>query len=203
MNLVSLDDSQITPSKIVCIGRNYVAHIEELGNEIPEEPVIFLKPNSAISQEIYTDEIDAVHYEGEISFVVKGGQLAGVGFGLDLTKREIQSRLKDKGLPWDRAKSFDGSAVFSDFISFSGEIEKLRMELHINGTLVQAGGYEMMINKPAEILREACSFMTVNDNDLIMTGTPKGVGPLVVGDEFTGRILQGEKLLVEASWAVK
>lgn len=142
MNLVSLDDSQITPSKIVCIGRNYVAHIEELGNEIPEEPVIFLKPNSAISQEIYTDEIDAVHYEGEISFVVKGGQLAGVGFGLDLTKREIQSRLKDKGLPWDRAKSFDGSAVFSDFISFSGEIEKLRMELHINGTLVQAGGYE-------------------------------------------------------------
>jgi 2-keto-4-pentenoate hydratase/2-oxohepta-3-ene-1,7-dioic acid hydratase in catechol pathway len=203
MKFVSLDQSQIAPSKIVCIGRNYVAHIEELGNEVPAEPVIFLKPNSAIAEDIYTDKTDAVHYEGEITFVVKEGRLAAVGFGLDLTKREIQSRLKEKGLPWDRAKSFDRSAVFSNFISFSGEIESLRMELHINGALIQAGGYEMMINKPEEILRECASFITLNDNDLLMTGTPQGVGPLVVGDEFTGKIFQRENAIVEASWVVK
>ena len=111
MKTIQLNNKAITPSKIVCIGRNYVEHIKELDNETPSEPVIFCKPNSAISDEIDLDKNDEIHYEGEICFVVMNNQLAGVGFGLDLTKREVQSKLKTKGLPWERAKAFDGSAV--------------------------------------------------------------------------------------------
>ena len=136
MKSIKLDGKAIYPSKIVCVGRNYMAHIDELGNEVPDEPVIFLKPNSAISSEIYFNEDDAVHYEAEISFMVKSGKLCAVGFGLDLTKRELQSRLIANGLPWERAKAFDMSAVFSDFVSFSGIIQALSMALYINGQLV-------------------------------------------------------------------
>ena len=95
-----LDGNEIFPSKIVCIGRNYVAHIHELGNEIPAEPVIFIKPNSAIAENIHSGEPGEIHFEGEISFLVRAGELAAVGFGLDLTKRDLQSMLKAKGLPW-------------------------------------------------------------------------------------------------------
>lgn len=107
MKPVKFDGRNVYPSKIVCIGRNYVEHIEELNNEIPKEPVIFIKPNSAISNDIYFNKKDVIHFEGEISFLVKSDKPIGVGFGLDLTKREVQSKLKAKGLPWERAKSFD------------------------------------------------------------------------------------------------
>jgi 2-keto-4-pentenoate hydratase/2-oxohepta-3-ene-1,7-dioic acid hydratase in catechol pathway len=131
------------------------------------------------------------------------GKLAAVGFGLDLTRREIQSRLKKKGHPWERSKGFDGSAVFSNFISFNGEIDELEMELSINGKPVQHGGCDLMLYKPERILREASSFLTFEDGDLLMSGTPKGVGPVITGDEFTGRIFVKDKLLLEKTWIVK
>ena len=140
MKSVSLDGKEIYPSKIVCIGRNYFDHIKELGNEIPTEPVIFLKPNSAISTDVHSSSSDEIHFEGEMSFMVIAGELAGVGFGLDLTKRGVQSRLKAKGLPWERSKAFDGAAVFIDFVSINGNITELRLELYINDHLVQEGG---------------------------------------------------------------
>ena len=117
MKSVKLDGNEFQPSKIVCIGRNYVDHIKELGNEVPSQPVVFLKPNSAISAEIHSGGEDEIHFEGEISFMVIAGQLEAVGFGLDLTKREIQTSLRKKGMPWERSKAFDGSAVFSDFVN--------------------------------------------------------------------------------------
>jgi len=198
-----LEDEKVYPSKIVCIGRNYVDHIKELGNEVPTEPVIFLKPNSSISEHVHSDETEAIHYEGEISFMMHAGELASVGFGLDLTKREVQSRLKAKGLPWERSKAFDGAAVFSDFVRFDGKTGKLRLELYINDRLVQSGGCKLMIYKPVDILIETGNFLSYEDGDLIMTGTPAGVGVVSRGDRFEGKIFNDDKLIVEKNWLVK
>lgn len=207
MKFIRLDGKKVYPSKIVCIGRNYVDHIKELGNEMPKEPVIFLKPNSAISNEIHAGEAGgeaaAIHFEGEMSFVVSGGKLMAVGFGLDLTKREIQSALKAKGLPWERSKAFDGAAVFSEFVSFEGDISELSLELYINDHLQQQGGYALMINKPDAILDEVKKFMSFEDGDVIMTGTPAGVGSIKPGDRFRGKIFKNNKLLIESNWSAK
>lgn len=203
MKSIKLDGRDYQPSKIVCIGQNYVEHIKELGNDIPSEPVIFLKPNSAISDDIRIHTPEVIHHESEISFVVVGGELAGVGFGLDLTKREVQTALRNKGLPWERSKAFDGSAVFSEFVSLPPGLEDLRLELWIKGQLVQFGGYDLMMNKPQAILSEAGSFLSFEEGDVIMTGTPKGVGPINKGDELHGKILSGQTVLVECSWIVK
>lgn len=203
MKPVKLNGKDVLPSKIVCIGRNYVEHIKELGNEMPAEPVIFLKPNSSISPVIQSSDSEEIHFEGEITFMVRAGQLAAVGFGLDLTKRKLQTALKNKGLPWERAKAFDGAAVFSELVEFDGDITGLRLELHINEQLVQQGSYDLMINKPDEILAETKHFLSFEDADLIMTGTPKGVGKLTAGDRFNGKIFDKDKLLVEEYWLVR
>lgn len=202
-NTLIFNGNEISPSKVVCVGRNYLDHVRELGNEMPTEPVIFLKPNSAISTELFTHVTDEIHYEGEISFLISAGKIIGVGFGLDLTKRQIQSALKEKGLPWERAKAFDGAAVFSDFVPVSGDVSKLRMELFINGELKQASGCEFMINTPTALLKDIGSFMTLQDNDVVMTGTPGGVGVVENGDEFIGKIFNGDDLLLEHTWLVK
>ncbi|MCP3922888.1 MAG: fumarylacetoacetate hydrolase family protein [Desulfobacterales bacterium] len=203
MNSIKLNGNKITPSKVVCIGRNYVEHIEELNNEVPSEPVIFIKPNSAISNEIYSGKTDTIHYEGEISFLVVSSKISAIGMGLDLTKREVQTKLKTKGLPWERAKSFDNSAVFSDFVPFNGNMKDLRMELYINSVLIQKAEYQMMLNKPNDILNEIKTFLTLEDGDIVMTGTPKGVGEIKTGDIFLGKIFEGDQLLVDGSWVVK
>ncbi len=203
MNLVKINNKQIQSSKVVCVGRNYVDHIKELNNETPTEPVIFMKPNSAISDKISLDGNDEIHYEGEISFMVNNGTLNAVGFGLDLTKREIQSKLKAKGLPWERAKSFDGSAIFSDFVSIDGQINDLKLELWINGELQQSGGVNLMLYKPDAILAEINTFSTPEDGDIIMTGTPKGVGVVHENDVFIGKIFNNKTLLVEKTWVVQ
>lgn len=203
MQSINLEGNKLYPSKIVCIGQNYVEHIRELGNEIPNQPVIFLKPNSAIASEVKTHAHDVIHHEAEISFVVIAGQLAAVGFGLDLTKREVQTSLRNKGLPWERSKAFDGSAVFSDFVRVNGGLEELGLELHLNGRLAQQGGYGVMMNKPADILAEAGGFLSFEDGDVIMSGTPKGVGPINSGDRLHGKILLAGKLLVEHHWRVR
>ena len=200
MNYVDFNGEQVCPSKVVCVGRNYVEHIEELNNELPDEPVIFIKPNSAISNELLVDAKHSIHYEGELTFIIYSEKIKGVGLGLDLTKRDVQSTLKSKGLPWERAKSFDNSAVFSRFVKVHENIETLAMELHINGNLVQLATFDLMLNKPNQLLAEVCSFLTLEDGDLLMTGTPKGVGRVNEGDIFVGKVIQNGEILIEHRW---
>ncbi len=203
LNSVLLDNDNVYPSKVICIGRNYVEHIKELNNDTPTEPVIFLKPNSAVSNTIQSLINEPIHYEAEICFLIKSGQIFAVGFGLDLTKRELQTQLKTKGLPWERAKAFDGSAVFSDFIAYSGKLSDLRLELWINNSLIQHADYDLMIHKPDALLNDIKTFMTCEDNDILMTGTPKGVGVIHTGDVFTGKIFSSDILLCQLIKAVE
>lgn len=200
LNTVLLDGKPIMPSKIICIGRNYVEHIEELGNEIPQEMVVFAKPNSAISSTLHARLGEPLHFESEICFMVIDGRLAAVAFGLDITKRALQSRLKSKGLPWERAKAFDGSALFSPFAPIEKWDESLSVELAINNQPRQAGHVGLMMYKPDDILRELGTFMTLNDGDIIMSGTPKGVGEIKHGDQFSGRILLNSEVIAAAQW---
>lgn len=203
MKTIKLQDQVLCPSKIVCIGRNYAAHIDELKNETPSEPVIFIKPNSSISKEIYFNQRDPVDYEGELVFLIIKGEIAGVGSGLDLTKRQLQARLKEKGLPWERAKAFDNSAVLSPFVNFDGDLSTLSIQLFLNDELVQSAGYDLMLNKPEDILLEIKGFLTLEDGDLIMTGTPKGVGKIQPGDRFLAKVFSDDTLLQETTWTVQ
>lgn len=201
MNTITYNDQPLSPSKVICIGRNYVEHIHELNNEIPSSMVVFNKPNSAITDSLRFITLDT-RFEGEICFLMIGGEIAGVGFGLDLTKGELQNYLKSKGLPWERAKGFDGSAVLGNFVSLTTPLESLRMTLHINGVLVQEATYELMIYKPLEMIEEIKSFMCFEDGDIIMSGTPKGVNTYKKDDEFIGRIYSSNQLLLESRWIV-
>lgn len=200
MKTVTFNSTTLQPSKIVCIGRNYVEHIAELNNEVPEQPVVFLKPNSAIGETLIAYNNGEIHYEGEICFVVNKQKLAGIGVGLDLTKRDAQSELKAKGLPWERAKAFDCSALFSQFIEIQGDLSDYRMELLINNQTIQVANYDLMMAKPQSLLEEVQSFMSFEDGDILMTGTPKGVGKVNQGDEFTIKLFLQEKLVIEQSW---
>jgi 2-keto-4-pentenoate hydratase/2-oxohepta-3-ene-1,7-dioic acid hydratase in catechol pathway len=135
--------------------------------------------------------------------MVEKSTVAAVGFGLDVTKRALQRRLKSKGLPWERAKAFDGSAVFSDFVRLPERLSELSVELDINGINVQRGGTDSMLYKPDAILVELLTFLSLNDGDIIMTGTPKGVGRIKAGDEFSGKIKAGDTELVAGRWIAK
>jgi len=204
MNNIIFNNNKITPSKVVCIGKNYLDHIKELKGEIPSNIVIFNKPNSSVSSDLYHFETSECHHEAEVSFLIMNNQIKAVAFGLDLTKRAIQRELKSKGLPWERAKAFDKSAVFSEFIDISeNDIKNIGIELYINGNLKQKGHYNQMINKPQKLLSEIKSFMTMENGDILMTGTPKGVGEFKKGDIFLGRILLNEKIVIEKEWVVK
>jgi 2-keto-4-pentenoate hydratase/2-oxohepta-3-ene-1,7-dioic acid hydratase in catechol pathway len=202
MKTVSFNSAPVTPSKVICIGRNYVEHIHELNNEIPSSMVVFNKPNSAITDTLRFFSPDT-RFEGEICFLIMDGAIAGIGFGLDLTKGNLQNYLKSKGLPWERAKGFDGSAVLGDFVPLTAPLESLRLTLHINGILIQEATYDLMIYKPLEMIEEIQSFMTLEEGDIIMSGTPKGVSTYKIGDKFIGRIYSDEQLLVESQWRVK
>ncbi|RXJ99463.1 2-keto-4-pentenoate hydratase [Arcobacter sp. CECT 8986] len=204
MNSIVLDNViRIEPSKVVCIGRNYVEHIKELDNDIPDEMVFFIKPNSSISEKlVFPAGEPSCHYEAEISFILEDNRITAVGFGLDLTLRHVQSKLKKAGLPWERAKSFRNSAVFSKFVSFDGDLNKLSLQLFINGDLKQEGGVPLMINKPEDIIKEANSFLDFEDADILMTGTPMGVGDFKKGDVFIGKVLYEEEILIEQSFEV-
>ena len=204
MNTVTCNGTPVTPSKVVCVGRNYVAHIRELGNEIPEDMVVFIKPNSAISNTLVSSvEGEALHYEGEIVLLIRNNKFAAVGFGIDLTRRELQSKLKQKGLPWERAKAFNNAAVFSEFVSLPDNVGTLSLQLKVDDQPRQAGGVEMMIYKPAIILSELQKFTTLEDGDLVMTGTPEGVGVINQGERFEGAVLADNEVLVSASWIAR
>lgn len=202
MKTIRFDDSTVTPSKIVCVGRNYVAHIEELGNERAEEMVLFCKPNSAVSDTLRYFSAQT-RFEGEICLLMaEAGRIAGVGFGFDLTHADIQNRLKTKGLPWERAKAFDGSAVFSTFVEAPEDLSSLHFRLLHNGIPAQEGSVGLMLYKPRQIIDEIATFMTLEAGDIIMTGTPKGVGGYERGDRFDVTLFHARKPLLQHSWSV-
>jgi 2-keto-4-pentenoate hydratase/2-oxohepta-3-ene-1,7-dioic acid hydratase in catechol pathway len=201
MKTVKFGERNITPSKIICVGRNYIEHIAELANEVPANMVLFMKPNAAISDDLHAFHQEALHYEAELCFVYQRDCLVAVGVGLDLTKRTLQTQLKNKGLPWERAKAFKGSAVFSDFITIEPEhYEHLSLELYINERLIQKGGVKQMIYKPKEILHEIRTFIDLEDNDIIMTGTPKGVGTIGVNDIFSAHVYYKNTAIITQDW---
>lgn len=203
MNEVLLNGDPICPSKIVCVGRNYVAHIKELGNAVPDEMVVFLKPNSAIGDELLACHQEPLHYEAELCFIVVDAKLFAVGIGLDLTKRTLQSQLKQNGLPWERAKAFNHSALFSEFVALDIDTETLdglSLELLIDGELVQQGSCQQMLHSPQAIIDSVSEYMHFEDGDIIMTGTPKGVGQVSAGASFVGRVLLNGKTLCQQTW---
>lgn len=201
MKSINFKSEKIYPSKIICVGRNYVEHIKELNNKIPDEIVLFIKPNSSISNKIIKPE-EKCRYEGEISFLIFDNKIKAVGFGIDLTLVEQQEKAKKEGLPWEKAKAFDNSAVFSDFVEIQ-EINNLEMELYINGKLKQKADVSLMMYKPYQIIEKASKYFSFENGDILMTGTPKGVGYFEKGDKFLGKIIKDGKVLVEKEWIVK
>jgi len=201
MKTVQYLSEQVTPSKVICVGRNYVAHIKELNNETPDSMVLFNKPNSAITNTLEYIQEDC-RFEGEICFLIKNKQIEGIGFGLDLTKAGLQNKMKEKGLPWERAKGFDKSAVLSKFVKFEGNIETLEMKLFLNAKLVQHATYDLMIYKPSEILKEIETFMSLEDGDIIMSGTPKGVATYKRQDVFLATIYIEDTLVLRKEFVV-
>lgn len=201
MKTVIIDNRRVQPSKIICIGLNYTRHIEELGNQVPDSLVVFIKPNSAVGDTLSSSmQGEPLHYEGEIAFMVMQGRLAAVAFGLDLTRRELQSRLKSRGLPWERAKAFDGAALFSHFTPLTVPLESLELQLCIDGETRQHADVSMMLYSPEAILEDLRGFITLEDGDIIMTGTPAGVGPVTPGAAFHGRVLASGVVQAEGRW---
>jgi len=204
MYSVKLDEELVYPTKVICVGRNYLEHIHELNNAVPEQMVVFNKPSTSISSVLRATHQEPLHYEGEICFLIKNNQFHAVGLGLDLTKRGLQSKLKEKGLPWERAKAFDGSAVFSRFIPVAGlDVNSLEIELFINCVRVQKGDVSQMMYPPQVILHELQSYTTLQDGDVIMTGTPQGVGEVHRGDLFLARLKCKDETLIEIEWVAE
>ena len=202
MNTIVFGEREIRPGKIICVGKNYAAHIEEMNSVPSEQMTVFMKPATSITAELVAERDEPVHFEGEICLLIKNGDVSGVGFGLDLTKRKLQSKLKEAGLPWERAKAFDGSALFSPFVDAPENLDDLMLELHIDNELRQRGGPRQMLYPPNVIIEELARFLTLEDGDVIMTGTPSGVGPIPKGSQFHGRILHQDIEITGASWTV-
>lgn len=189
--------------KIFCIGRNYSEHIKELNNEVPDEPVVFMKPPGALLVQnkpfYFPDFTNEIHYEAELVIrICKNGkhiqpQFASryykeIALGIDLTARDIQNQLKSKGLPWEKAKAFDKSAPISDFIPIDGLKQPISFSLNKNGQSVQQGDTSLMMHSFDDLIVYLSRFWTLQIGDMIFTGTPAGVGPIQVGDLFEGFI---------------
>lgn len=196
--------------KIIAVGRNYTAHIEELKNSVPTEPVIFTKPETAIlrnNEPFYYPSIsNNIHHELEVVLKIsKVGKnieekfahkyYDEIGLGIDFTARDIQSRLKEKGLPWDLAKGFNGSAPISDFVSKSDyDLANLNFHLDINGEKRQTGNTSLMIYSFDYIISFVSQYFTLKTGDLIFTGTPAGVSEVKIGDRLVAS-LEGKEIL--------
>ncbi|SFO43969.1 2-keto-4-pentenoate hydratase/2-oxohepta-3-ene-1,7-dioic acid hydratase (catechol pathway) [Algoriphagus ornithinivorans] len=191
--------------KIICIGRNYAAHIEELKNETPGNPVVFLKPDTALLKNgaafYYPDFSKNIHHEAELVLKInKEGKYIQkkfahryyeeIGLGIDFTARDLQDQCKAKGLPWEIAKAFNGSAPIGDFIPVSEipNLESIDFHLTINGEIKQQGNTSLMLFNFATIIEYVSQFFTLKKGDLIYTGTPAGVGPVKIGDRLEGFI---------------
>jgi 2-keto-4-pentenoate hydratase/2-oxohepta-3-ene-1,7-dioic acid hydratase in catechol pathway len=200
MRSVIFNGQAVQPGKVICVGKNYAAHIAEMESVPAEEMVVFMKPNSSIGDTLMAEIGEPIHYEGEICLLIERGKAVGVAFGLDLTKRATQSTLKAAGLPWERSKAFNGSALFSEFVTAPEDLNKLGVELLVNEVLRQKGDVSLMLYPPSVILEELKHFLTLEDFDIVMTGTPAGVGPVRAGERFRGRVLNGETELIGQEW---
>lgn len=187
--------------KVVCIGRNYAAHAAELNNPIPKNPLLFIKPSTAVvplEQPLQlSNNLGAVHYETELAILIQQSvksitpeealsAIGGIGLALDLTLRDLQSKLKDKGHPWEKAKAFDGSCPLSAFIPFDSNIDlnNLKFELKINDKTQQVGHSQLMLTPITTLVSYASQFFTLQPGDVVLTGTPEGVGTLTSGDQL-------------------
>ena len=196
--------------KIICIGRNYTKHIEELQNERPDQPVVFMKPDSAVLLRqhpfVIPEFSEDIHHELEIIVKInKVGKYIDakfahkyyeeIGVGIDFTARDLQQKLKDKGLPWEKAKAFDGSAVIGDFMQKNtfNSLENLTFELTNNGITVQKGNTDFMLWKIDELIAHVSQYFTLKIGDIIFTGTPEGVAAVRPNDILEG-FLEGNKL---------
>ena len=196
--------------KFICVGRNYAAHAKELGNKIPDEPVIFLKPDTALLRNngvfFIPSFSENIHYEGELVFrVCKDGKniserfassyIDAVTIGIDFTARDLQNKLKDKGLPWELSKAFDSSAAVGEFIPLAdGNLNKINFHLNMNGKTVQSSSSGNMIFTPEKLISFVSGYITLRSGDMIFTGTPEGVGSIKTDDVFEGFI--GERQLL-------
>lgn len=191
--------------KIICVGRNYADHAKELKNEVPKQPVIFLKPDTALLRNnapfYHPDFSDDIHYECEVLVRINrvGKRIAEefahkyyqeIGLGIDFTARDLQQQQKEKGLPWEIAKGFDGSAVVGEFMDKADvqDINALNFSLHLNGQEVQVGNTQNMLFSIDKIISYVSHYYTLKVGDIIFTGTPAGVGKVSVGDELIGYI---------------
>jgi acylpyruvate hydrolase len=194
--------------KIICVGRNYVDHINELSNEKPTSPVVFIKPDTAYLENgkdfYYPKFSNDVHYEVELVFrISKIGKnieakfahkyIDSIGLGIDFTARDLQAKLKEKGLPWEKAKAFDSSAFVSPMQSVENIDElfnqNISFSLKKNGISVQDGHSNLMIWKIADLVEDISQYFTLKTGDLIFTGTPAGVGPINIGDQLEGYLM--------------
>lgn len=197
--------------KIICVGRNYAKHIEELNNEIPSQPVIFIKPETARLKNgqpfFYPEHSKDIHYEAELVIrVSKNGKHIKEEFapdyyneltlGIDLTARDTQSMLKEKGLPWELAKAFDHSAVIGDFMEINelNNPSEIEFSLKKNDQTVQEGNSNMMLYPINKLIEFVSKYFFLKQGDLIFTGTPAGVGPIAIDDVYTGAI-EGKNVL--------
>ena len=195
--------------KLICIGRNYAQHISELKNEKPTEPVIFLKPDTAIllkKQPFFIPDFsDEVHHEVEVLVKINrvGKHIDSkfahkyydqIGLGIDFTARDLQKKLKDKGLPWEKSKAFDGSAVVGKWVSKSNfdDLDNLPFSLHKNNTIVQSSTTNDMLWNIDEIIAYVSQFFTLKIGDIIFTGTPSGVSRVQPDDSLKGFIGEEE-----------
>ena len=189
--------------KIFCIGRNYAEHAKELGNVVPDEPIIFMKPKSALVQGhtpfYYPEFTNDLHYEAELVVrISKNGKYIqekhapnyynAISVGIDFTARDIQNQLKEKGYPWEKAKSFDNSAAVGKFIDFTPAIDKKNINFSFlkNKEEVQKANSKEMIFSIDKIVAHISNYFSVNIGDLVFTGTPAGTGECIVGDQFEG-----------------
>lgn len=197
--------------KIIGIGRNYEAHIKELKNETPEDPIIFLKPDTSILKNnqpfFYPSFSNSIHYEIELVLkICKEGKNVDekfahkyfdeIGLGVDFTARDLQDQAKEKGLPWTLAKGFNGSAPISEFINTKefSDLKNIGFELKVNGQTRQQGNSSSMIHDFSKIISYITKFITLKKGDLIFTGTPAGVGEVKINDVLEG-FLDGRKML--------
>ena len=203
MTTVIFNGQPIRPGKVVCVGKNYAAHIEEMASVPAESMVVFMKPATSIGTTLHATLDESLHYEGEICLLIKDGRAAGVAFGLDLPNRETQSKLKAAGLPWERSKAFKGSVLFSEFVAAPVELSQLGVELKVDDELRQEGDVSLMLYQPEVILQELKQFLVLEDYDIVMTGTPAGVGAVHAGEHFVGRVLDGEHELISGAWVAQ
>jgi len=197
--------------KIICIGRNYAEHAKELKNDIPTEPVWFMKPDTALLKDgepfYFPDFTNDLHHE--IELVIKINRVGKhieeqfahkyydeIGIGVDFTARDLQAQCKEKGLPWERAKAFDGSAPLGKFVKKEqlGDLTNIDFELKINGESRQVGNTQDLLFSFDKVIAYVSKFVTLKVGDLIFTGTPKGVSAVKIGDKLEG-FIKGEKLL--------